>query len=137
MSRFYEVTIQVERLPLAKAARVLAACQEEWTVEDDIRWFDAHWHLLEQEDIERLAKHSRRLVTLQCKGQDNLCGGLTEKELADRVAQAVWQACGSFVPVTVGMTNLDALPTDSYIYDRQIFRLMKKKHSAKGRSNGR
>jgi hypothetical protein len=137
MSRFYEVTIKVERIPVFKAAKVLAACQEEWTVEDDIQWCDARGSFLEQEDIERLTRNSRRLVTLQCTGQDNLCGGVSEKELSDRIAQAVWQACGSFVPVTVWTTNPDALPTDSYVYDRQVFRLMRKTHFAKGRPDGR
>lgn len=128
MSRCYEVTVEIDRIPVAKAKQVFEACDEEWSFENDFQWRDFRsLRMLTPEEVDRLGKRSKRLVSLSRTGQDNLCAGVTEQELAERLVRAIWRACGGYVAVKVRATYLDALPPgEEYVYDKEVFKRMKK-----------
>jgi len=56
---------------------------------------------------------------LVSEAENNLTGGTTEEEFAREVALLVWGANQGFCEVTVNMTFLEELPSESYVFGSQ------------------
>ncbi len=92
MSRYYEMMITVnDPVPDRKDA-IEEAARAEWDLGDCYEGDGA--------------------ITLS--GNGRLCGGETEDEFAERIAQAIWQANGQFCAVEVSATDLENAPCEIY-----------------------
>jgi len=54
-------------------------------------------------------------------GESNLCGGESEQEFTDRLAEAIWLANGEYCQVVVSATCLEDLPLDTHIRDEASY----------------
>ena len=83
-------------------ARIVAECIQEWG-------FGA----------EDFAEHGRGSPevkpVLRATARDNLCGGESEEDFADRIAGAIWKANGAYCEVTVYATYLESLPCETHV----------------------
>jgi len=52
---------------------------------------------------------------LRATARDNLCGGESEEEFADRLAGTIWKANGAYCEVTVYATYLESLPCETHV----------------------
>jgi hypothetical protein len=136
MSRSYEITVEVENIPVGKAFAVRQACCAEWDFDEkDAQWTDSRTQqALVSEDIIRLEIWAkRRYVGLRLTGTSELGGGELEKEFVERLMQAVWQACGKYVPVRVRALLLDDLPWETYVLDQQAYAAWRRNKKRKPR----
>jgi hypothetical protein len=93
MSRFYQIDLMVHGK--VKEDEVKEAARGEWGFEDH-QWYNEGELLLGS-------------------GQGNICGGVDEKDLALKIARAVWKANGSYCKVSITATYLQELPSDTYL----------------------
>ncbi|HOX44561.1 MAG TPA: hypothetical protein PK668_13255 [Myxococcota bacterium] len=119
MSRAYDMAITVRGVESRKRKQVQRAAEQEWPGFDG--WY---FQCLESANI------------LTASGSGNLCGGESEEEFADRVAQAVWAAHGVFCEVEVAATYLEELPYEQHFrgeacYAEFIVSKPKKKNASK------
>ena len=54
-------------------------------------------------------------------GEGSLCGGETEEEFTGRIAEAIWDALGYYVSVTVTATYLENLPCESHCREEEEY----------------
>ncbi len=104
MSRFYEMKIIVRRVDPARAKAVKETAENCWDFDD--------WFPLANEDDSS---------AFQASGYGNLCGGEQENEFADRLAQEIWTANGSYCEVEVRALCFEDLPYESYTFDEDDF----------------
>lgn len=101
MSRYYEMTVDIEGFkPKNRDKIVIAACGE-W--EFDPGDFDLD-----------VGSKNRMHAT----GRSNLWGGESEEEFVERLARIIWKANGAYCSVEVRATYLEDLPCQIYTYGR-------------------
>ena len=110
MSRSYEMTVEIKDYKTNRLKKIIRACREEWNFapDDFIR-----------ERTNPVAKHYDKVIAT---AEGNLCGGETEHEFADRLAQAIWKANGGYCHVAVRAMNLENMPYETYLYDEDDYR---------------
>ena len=54
-------------------------------------------------------------------GEGSLCGGETEEEFTGRIAEAIWDALGYYVSVTVTATYLEDLPHETLSMEEEEY----------------
>jgi hypothetical protein len=101
MARSYEMTVIVRRVDPACMEAVKEAAESCWDFE---AWFP-------------LASADGQ----QASGYGNLCGGESEREFADRLAQEIWAANGGYCEVEVRALCVDDLPYETYSFDEDDF----------------
>ncbi len=111
MSIRYEMRIRMSFVPKGKVDDVISALTWEW------------FTFIDPEDF----IESTHGYTMEHTEEGNLCGGEEESEFVERIAHAVWKACGQFVNVGIVATCLDLQPVESYRvtvedYDKYIER---------------
>jgi hypothetical protein len=99
MSRYYgmSVTISSHNRERTEAIREAAAIEwpfEEWTNTDD---------------------------QIYAYAEDNLCGGETEEQFAERLTVAIWRANGAYCEVSVDATYLESLPYETHSLDEDDY----------------
>ena len=100
MSRYYGMSLIIERVAPDRIRYVKRSARHEWPFED--------WHLFEGD--------------LSSYGESNLCGGEGEEEFADRLAHAIWRANKKFCEVIVNATYLEELPHETHIRSKAEYR---------------
>ena len=111
MSRFYEMSVEVSGHDSAKVAEVQAAAEQEWPFAD--WWFAG----------------DDNAATMHASGQDNLYGGETEEDFAERLSLAIWRANTGYCRVSVDATYLENLPYETHGLDEADYaRLIEGKH---------
>ena len=71
-------------------------------------------------------------------GEGSLCGGETEEEFADGIAEAVWDALGYYAPVCVVATCLEDLPCESHCREEEEYaEHLKRKEEEDGKNTDR
>jgi len=113
MSRHYEMNLDVTNYKIRRLKQIVRACRNEWSFAPDD--FDREW-------ADPLAKCGHRLVA---NAQGDLCGGETEHEFTERLAQAIWKANGGYCLVEVRATCLEDLPYDRHTYDETDYQLLR------------
>ena len=103
MSRSYRMTVEITRYNAARRADICAAAEAEWPFSD--------WEVIGD--------------TLWAAGESSLCGGETEDEFTDRLAQAVWRANEGPCEITVRALDLDDLPDEIYFRDADHYQAWK------------
>ena len=99
MSRYYAMEVIIQNVRPDKEEAVKMAAQNEWPFLD--------W--------------DSKACTLRASAESALCGGESEEEFANRLAQAVWDASGSFCPVEVNATYLEQLPFETHVRDQDAY----------------
>jgi hypothetical protein len=99
MSRSYDIYLQVGQFQPHRREAIQAAAQRIWPFE----WF------------------SDTATLLESFGESSLCGGETDQEFAERLAQAIWQAHGGWCYVLVTATYLEDLPHETYEFDEDDY----------------
>mgnify|MGYP001184889729 CR=1 FL=1 len=109
MSRWYEMSVTVAGFNRKRKARIVAECMQEWG-------FGA----------EDFAEHGRGSPevkpVLRATARDNLCGGESEEDFADRIAGAIWKANGAYCEVTVHATYLEGLPCGAHVRGKSHYK---------------
>jgi hypothetical protein len=98
MSRSYEIKVMVRGYRPQELGEICAALQSQWD-------FDPSDFPLSEEPPP---------AELDACGVDNLCGGMSADEMADRLAHAVWAANGAYCQVEVWSTFLDMVPPEEW-----------------------
>jgi len=104
MSRYYEMALRVRGANPDRVDAIQDAAAGEWSFDD--------WHPLGD-------PHDP--ASFFSRGQDNLCGCAGESEFAEGLARAIWKANGGYCEVEVGATYLEALPYETYGFDKEAF----------------
>jgi len=104
MSRHYEMSVEIIDYNPEHAWKIMTALEEEWC-----------WDY-KQDPTEKQPARS-----IYCGGRGNLCGGESEEEFAQRLAQAVWEANGAFCHVELTATYLEDLPYGVHIPDEEDY----------------
>jgi len=104
MSRYYEMDLHFHRANPDRVDAIKQAAAEEWPFED--------WYALGQPGTP---------TSFGSSGRDNLCGGESEDEFAERLARAIWKANGSYCEVEVRATYLEDLPYETYSFDEDEY----------------
>ena len=104
MSRYYEMDLCVHRANPDRVDAVKKAAAEEWPFED--------WYSLGYPDTP---------TSFGSSGRDNLYGGESEKEFAERLVRAIWEANGGYCEVEVRATYLEELPYETYSFDEDEY----------------
>lgn len=99
MSRRYEITVRVSGHHEFSVENIKDAVEEEWGLEDD--WTEAEEHVF-------------------FGGQGNMGAGVTEAELSQRIARAIWETAGK-CKVEVQCSYIDDPPTEYYTFDEDDF----------------
>jgi hypothetical protein len=94
VSRSFEFKLSVRGYRAERLRGICGALQTQWD-------FDPSDFPLEEEPPPK---------DLSVSGVDELCGGTTAEEMADRLAHAVWSANGAYCEVEVWSTFLDVVP---------------------------
>jgi hypothetical protein len=114
MSRFYEMSVEISGHRPQQADAVRAAAASLWNFAD--------WD--EKDGV------------LMSSARENLCGGESEEQFAERVSVAVWRANGAYCDVTVDATYLESIPHKTHSLDQADYaRLIGKpqeQHDANG-----
>jgi hypothetical protein len=105
MSRAYEMTVTIAGFKPRLKDKIIDACNEEWTFEDD--WFDSNGEITSY-------------------GESSLCGGESEDEFAKRLCKAIWKANRGGCRVEVRATYMENLPTEEYTFTASQYRKPKK-----------
>ena len=93
MSRCYELRIKIMGHKPERILEICGALHAQWNF--DPSGFPAKCETPEELDL---------------SGVDNLVGGLTAQEMADRLAHVVWQVNGAYCKVEVWSTDLALVP---------------------------
>ncbi|OGW81648.1 MAG: hypothetical protein A3G33_08315 [Omnitrophica bacterium RIFCSPLOWO2_12_FULL_44_17] len=100
MGRLYDMVIEVSGFKTERRQKIHKAVKKEWKIDScDFRAQDAFF-----------------------SGQNNLCGGESEEEFAERVANAVWKANGVYCGVEVKATYMEELPYETYSFGKEKHR---------------
>ena len=71
-------------------------------------------------------------------GEGQLCGGKTEEEFADGVAETIWDALGYYVSVAVAAIYLEDLPCESHCREEEEYAdYLKRKEEEDGKNTDR
>ena len=100
MSRYYTMTVTITGAACDRVDAVKRAAEAEWPFDD--------WLLNDG--------------VLTSPADDNLCGGETEEEFADRLAKAIWTANDGYCRVEVRATYLDRIPFETHCLDEDDYR---------------
>jgi hypothetical protein len=65
-------------------------------------------------------------------GESSLCGGESEEEFTDRLAEAIWRANEKYCQVTVTATLLENLPSEMHIRGDDDYAQWQKKETGDG-----
>jgi hypothetical protein len=109
MSRYYGMNVVIVGQDAGKVEAIKAAAEAEWPFEN---WVEGGGQL-------------------QAYGENQLCGGVTEEEFAERLTLAIWRANGAFCEVTVHATYMEELPYATYSLDEDDYARL-----IAGRGNG-
>ena len=113
MSRYYNMAVTITGAARDRIDAVKQAAETEWTFDD---WF------LDDDGV------------LTASADDRLCGGETDDEFAQRLANAIWAANGGYCRVEVNATYLEELPCETHCLDEDDYRsLMPQPEVAKDR----
>ena len=116
MSRAYEMYVSIENVTKEIETEVIDACNDKWNFDD--------WAVgTPQEEEED--------YNVEGWGRGDLSGGEGEEGFAIRLSQAIWEAAGRYLPVSVDATYLESLPYDSYTFDEDDYAEWKKPKVAK------
>jgi hypothetical protein len=103
------MAVEIRGYDKEKAGEIQEACHEEWNFED-------FW----------CGRAGQARSSMGTAGRDNLCGGETEDQFAERLTIAIWKANKSHCDVSVHATYLEELPYDSYHFGKDEYeKLMK------------
>ena len=103
MSRLYEMTVEIRGYDKQKQKPIMDACCEVWGFEAE----EFHYTPVTQ--------------ALIASAQSYLCGGESEREFADRLTKAIWEANDAYCRVEVSTTYLEDLPCEHYVYDESKY----------------
>lgn len=99
MSRYYEASIEIEKLDTSHQEQIIQACCEEWAFDkESFRGFE----------------RGDGAIGIEAVAQDRLCGGETEDEFVARMATAIWTANQGYCRVVVNALYLEELPYEAY-----------------------
>jgi len=59
---------------------------------------------------------------LYAVGENNLCGGESEEEFANRMSKAIWEANDAYCEININATYLEDLPYESYNFDEEEYK---------------
>ncbi len=54
-------------------------------------------------------------------GNIQLCGGMSEEDFTQEVAESIWKSEKRFFPVEITMTYLDELPSETYSFGEKAY----------------
>lgn len=117
MSRYYEMNVYIDGYDPEKLDKIKEVADKEW----DFEFFT-------------IPLCNNETPRLNATGRDNLCGGESEEEFAQRLTAAVWKANEKFCKVEVFATYLENLPFETYILDEEDYKAWKKKKKEKRKS---
>ena len=100
MSRYFSMFVTISGINSDRTEAVQQAAEGEWP-------FDGNWY--ESDSV------------LTSGGDGQLCGGESDDEFAQRLAQAIWVANGGFCQVDVQSTYLDDLPCETFGFDQSDY----------------
>ena len=107
MSRQYDMTIEVKGLEeKAHMALIEEAITQNWNTSYDFL------------DPEADAAGTWKFLT---GGEGALCGGETEEEFTSRISEAIWDALGYFVSVTINAIYLEDLPCETHCMEEEEY----------------
>ena len=107
MSRRYDMDITVKGLKeKAHMALVDEAVTKNWNTSYDFL------------DPEEDAAGTWQFLT---GGEGSLCGGETEEEFTGRIAEAIWEALGYYVSVTINAAYLEDLPCETLSMEEEEY----------------
>jgi len=92
MSRYYNVSVEIEGFNPNRESEITIAAKEEWDFED---WYNSG-------------------NNIDASGDGYLCGGESEEEFAERLSKAIWKANGAYCRVAINCTYLEDLPSEYY-----------------------
>ena len=107
MSRYYEIKIEITGVNESRKEAIQQACSEEWSFDDD--------------DWQCNDGLIPSVLSMEVTGLGFLCGGETENDFAQRISKTIWEANGTFCPITVNAFNLDELPYEHYEMGKDIY----------------
>ena len=107
MSRYYEMTVRVRGVDPLRTTEVKEAAEAQWPFEEE------DWMQLD------LTESPPTSFTAQAEG--SLCAGESEKEFADRLARAVWEANEGYCEVEVIAVYLEDRPYEAYTFDEDDY----------------
>ena len=102
MSRFYRVNLAVNRFTPERKSAIIGACCRVWEFVPDCFSWDGS--------------------TLTAENEGFFTAGMLESELAEKLAQTIWEANQGYCEVTVTTTYLEEPPTETYRMGRKQFR---------------
>lgn len=105
--------LKIKAFESSRQKSIEKACCEEWPFEPEAF---------------SVEKNGDNLPVLTARAADRLCGGETEEDFADRIADAVWKANQGYAEVNVIATYLEDLPYE--IHERRYQDYMKWKKKA-------
>jgi len=70
----------------------------------------------------QLTDSDEQIPALHGYGDGNLCGGMSEEEFTDQLAEAVWKAAGGYRIIDVGCTCLEDLPVEHHCPDEDDYK---------------
>ena len=108
MSRYYEMSVEVTGYDPEKEDGIKAVAAEEWNFEEWTHYADRPG----MDDNEK---------GMMSSAKDNLSGGETEEQFAERLIVAIWKANGSYCTVTVDATYLESLPYETHTLDEDDY----------------
>ena len=109
MSMHYGISVDIEEYDEKKVKLIKEAAENEWQFSE--------WTTFEREGVTALRA---------CYTEDNLCGGTSEEEFADILAQAVWRANGACCKVSVNATYLEELPCQTHVRNEEDYQRLNK-----------
>jgi len=112
MSRSYGMQVEVGNPNARKLRAIREAMKKNWDFTD----FDCE------------KGKDRRIEVIKAYGESSLCGGESELEFADRLAEAVWKANGGYCEITINATYLEYLPFSTYTMTRDKYKGIMAKH---------
>ena len=107
MSRYYEAKIEIEEFDESRKKQIQQACMEEWGFEKD--------------DFFCFERHADGVRCMEAVAQHSLCGGETEEEFSERMAEAIWKANGGYCRTTVNAMYLEEVPYEAYVMDEDNY----------------
>lgn len=97
MPIYYRVSINISEYNPAKEEAIEVAAREHWEFNNWGYWGDV----------------------MSADGEGDMW--FSEEEFSEKVTKAIWKANGAFCRVQVATTCLEDLPTESYLFDEDIY----------------
>jgi len=104
MSMFYRCGVYVKEFDPTRKDKIFEAIQ-------------SYWHFEEPHLYESTVDDNERAI--DAEGEANL--GNEEHAFAEKLAILIWKANKNKCKVTVSMTCLEDLPTESYVFDEENY----------------